>query len=559
MTQEEALSILKTGANVFLTGEPGAGKTYVLNQYTNYLREHSVDVAITASTGIAATHIGGLTIHAWSGIGIKDHLTPYDLDQIGTRERVVKRVNSAKVLVIDEVSMLDGSVLEMVDQVCRTVRQKGEPFGGLQVVLVGDFFQLPPIAARGEQARFAFESSSWHELNALVCYITDQYRQEDEILLSMLGALRRGDVDESHTDILASCQNTEFPEHIEPTRLYTHNADVDRMNKEKLAEIESDARTFEMKSAGQQQLVDGLKKSCLSPEVLELKEDAMVMCTKNNFDTGFVNGTLGRVIGYETERGYPIIETTDGEELTIAPMEWSIEDNGKVLAEIAQVPLRLAWAITVHKSQGMSLDAADIDLSSAFEYGQGYVALSRVRSLKGLLLKGCNDTALRVHPRILEIDGSLMEQSEAASEAFEDTDKEELKEMYEKFILAKGGTLQKQKIEKKRPEEKIATHLKTLALIKKGKTLEEIAEARSIKLPTIIGHVEKLFENKEIKAEECNGIRFPEEKGAIADVLKDALKTVGTEKLKPIHEYTNGIYSYDDIHLARLLYNHGLL
>src|SRR3989338_10131924 len=170
MTQAEAFEVLKTGANVFLTGEPGAGKTHTLNTYITYLREHGIDVAVTASTGIAATHIGGMTIHAWSGIGIKDSLSPYDLEQIATRERTAKRIAQAKVLVIDEISMLDARTFGMVDQDLRMVRRNREPFGGMQVVLVGAFFQLPPIGGRKE-TQLAFESSLWHELALMSCYL----------------------------------------------------------------------------------------------------------------------------------------------------------------------------------------------------------------------------------------------------------------------------------------------------------------------------------------------------------------------------------------------------
>src|SRR6185503_6959245 len=144
MTQAEALAILKTGANVFLTGEPGSGKTHTVNEYVAYLRAHNIEPAITASTGIAATLIKGMTIHSWSGIGIKERLSNYDLDKIASNEKAAKRIMHAQVLIIDEVSMLSASVFDMVEAVCRVVRRNSRPFGGLQVVLVGDFFQLPP-------------------------------------------------------------------------------------------------------------------------------------------------------------------------------------------------------------------------------------------------------------------------------------------------------------------------------------------------------------------------------------------------------------------------------
>src|SRR6185437_4780283 len=152
MTQAQALTILQTGANVFLTGEPGAGKSHTTRAYVAWLREHCLEPAITASTGIAATHIGGMTIHSWAGIGIKKSLSQYDLDRIASTEHVVKRVRRTKILIIDEVSMLGPETLGMVDAVCRTILSSSRPFGGLQVVLVGDFFQLPPIQKNVQRA-----------------------------------------------------------------------------------------------------------------------------------------------------------------------------------------------------------------------------------------------------------------------------------------------------------------------------------------------------------------------------------------------------------------------
>ena len=149
MTQSQALSILKTGANVFLTGEPGSGKTHTINEYVAYLRARGIEPAITASTGISATHIGGMTIHSWSGIGIKTKLDKCDLDKISSNNHIVNRIKRAKVLIIDEVSMLPPETLSMIDAICGKIKQSLEPFGGIQVVLVGDFFQLPPIVKTG--------------------------------------------------------------------------------------------------------------------------------------------------------------------------------------------------------------------------------------------------------------------------------------------------------------------------------------------------------------------------------------------------------------------------
>src|SRR3989344_3823506 len=184
MTQETALSILKTGKNVFLTGEPGAGKTHTINRYVAYLRKRGIEPAITASTGIAATHIGGMTIHSWSGIGIKTMLDKRELDRFASNKYVAPRIRRAKVLILDEVSMLAPETLSMIDAVCRSVRQSVEPFGGMQVVLVGDFFQLPPVVIKMEsrepvqtelierpKARFAYDSSAWMRADLSSCYL----------------------------------------------------------------------------------------------------------------------------------------------------------------------------------------------------------------------------------------------------------------------------------------------------------------------------------------------------------------------------------------------------
>src|SRR3990167_5670996 len=180
MTQSQALSILKTGANSFLTGEPGSGKTHAVNEYVAYLRARSIEPAITASTGIAATHIGGTTIHSWSGIGIKTSLDKYGLNKIASSKHIVKRVRRTKVLIIDEVSMLSPGTFSMIDAVCREIKQNSEPFGGIQIILVGDFFQLPPIEKnyseqkqerliQEQKAHFAYESRAWERLTPIVC------------------------------------------------------------------------------------------------------------------------------------------------------------------------------------------------------------------------------------------------------------------------------------------------------------------------------------------------------------------------------------------------------
>lgn len=552
MTQERALDILKTGANVFLTGEPGAGKTHVINQYIAWLEAAGLNVAVTASTGIAATHIGGMTIHSWSGIGIKDTLSPYDLDQITSREKIVKRAKHAQVLVIDEISMLDGSVLDMVDKVLRTVRQSNEPFGGLQTVLVGDFFQLPPVTRQGDVMRYAFESHAWDSLKPLVCYITEQYRQDDEMLLGLLGSIRRNEIEEDHYTLLQ--EQTEIAyENIEPTRLYTHNADVDAVNTAKLNELPTPGRTYDMIGTGRKPLVEGLVKNCLSPQKLVLKEDAMVMCTKNNFEAGYVNGTLARVVGFE--EGLPVIETADGVKITMKTTTWEVVEDKKVLASIEQLPLRLAWAITVHKSQGMSLDAAEIDLSKAFVYGQGYVALSRVRTLDGLKVLGMHPNALQVDPKIVQRDSRFHVESGQADEAFAEMEEKEVADMHERFVVAHGGTVPNEEDigQRRAPErvQKVSTFAQTKSMLQEGKSVAAIAKARGMTEATIWSHIEKLADDGDLTMEDVQLLET-EEYSAAKSQLFAALTEHGTERLKPIFEACNEEYDYNLVRLARV-------
>lgn len=441
MTQSEALDILKTGAHVFLTGEAGSGKTHVVNAYAAYLREHEVGFAVTASTGIAATHIRGMTIHSWSGIGIYSELSDDDVRRIAENRYVTKRIRRASVLIIDEISMLDGRILSLVERVCRKAKKSGLPWGGLQVVLVGDFFQLPPVSTEGAAARFAFESSAWDALSPTVCYLTEQHRQEDDRFLEILSAIRRGTFSTEHrVHIESRLISAESLPEEDLTRLFSHNANVDSINGAELRKLPGKTYSFVMSVRGPDNLVATLKRGCLSPERLDLKEGATVMFTKNNPGEGYVNGTLGVVTGFESARKYPVVRTRDGERVTVEPAEWTIDEGDEVLAKISQLPLRLAWAMTIHKSQGVSLDAAVMDLSQTFEFGQGYVALSRVRRLSGIHLLGVNEKAFLVHPSVAEKDRDFRTLSDAAAAELERTTPEERERQKENFLIVSGGT-----------------------------------------------------------------------------------------------------------------------
>lgn len=410
MLQTQALDIMKLGHNVFLTGEPGAGKTYTLNQFIEYCRQAAIGVGITASTGIAATHIGGMTIHSWSGVGIKDYLNAEQLERLAAKPQLASRFKKTRILIIDEVSMLDGGRLDLINQVCKVMKRSEKPFGGLQVILCGDLFQLPPVTRYGAEINFAHHSAAWSELNLKVCYLTEQYRQdEDRAMLELLRQIRRGEVGSDSRQLLNERLAIATPS-LDTTRLYSHNTDVDSLNQQRLDLLKTDSHLFTMEAKGNEVIVAALKKSCLAPETLELKVGAQVLCVANKPAEGYYNGTRGEIIDFEY--GRPVVKLLNGKEIVMERHTWSIEDGERLLAQVEQYPLRLAWAITVHKSQGMSLDAAEIDLSRAFMPGMGYVALSRLRTLDGLYLRGVNQTALQVSDDISQYDQILQSQSQ---------------------------------------------------------------------------------------------------------------------------------------------------
>ncbi len=453
MTQDEALALLRTGASIFLTGQPGSGKTHTVNRYLKELAQAGVDYAYTASTGIAATHGHGVTIHAWSGIGVRETLTRRDLDTIAANRRVAGRIEKTNVVIIDEISMLPAQSLTLVDTVCRRIRGTPAPFGGLQVVLVGDFFQLPPVTRRrpdaglldfggdgdGFGAVFAHGSSAWRDLDPTVCYLSEQHRQDDQPFLDVLDAIRANACTGIHRERLAARMVDRDQLPASRTRLFTHNAAVDDINRQQLAKLGGETRSFAMTAKGAPPAIETLKRGCLSPDMLAVKPDAVVMFTKNDPAGRYVNGTLGLVEDFDPESGAPVVRTKAGKRIVAEPVTWKIEENGKERASVTQVPLRLAWAITVHKSQGMSLDAAVIDLSRAFEYGQGYVALSRLRKLSGLHLLGLNERALRVHPQAIETDAAFRAASEHALDTLARLGPTDLAERQAAFLEDCGG------------------------------------------------------------------------------------------------------------------------
>lgn len=398
MDQATALTILKSGSNVFLTGEAGAGKSYLLKKFMDFLSENGIPFAATASTGIAATQFNGQTIHAWAGIGIKEHFTQDNFLNLRKRHHVIERIQKCKVLFIDEISMLHRKQLELTNQVLKVVRACEEPFGGVQIVVCGDFFQLPPVGKKEEKYtdKFVFMSPTWVEADFNICYLDEQYRQSGGQLNDILNNIRSDTVSDADFEILKS-RGTIFNQK-EVLKLFTHNVNVDKINVSKLHALNGELKVYTAESKGPEAIVKGLKDSVRCPEVLELKLNAKVMFVKNNDTAGFMNGTQGVVTGFDkcedTGDIIPIVTTTNGDVIPAQAYTWEFMENDKVVASFKQIPLRLAWAITIHKSQGMTLAEAEIDLGRTFEDGMGYVALSRLKDINGLYIIGLNPNAL---------------------------------------------------------------------------------------------------------------------------------------------------------------------
>jgi ATP-dependent DNA helicase PIF1 len=417
MNQGLALEIMLAGESVLLTGPAGAGKTFVLNQLIRLVKADGKHVSVTATTGLAATHLGGTTIHSWAGIGVLDELPNGFVEHLSKGR--VDIIEKTDVLIIDEISMLHDYRLDMVDEACRLVRRKDEPFGGIQIIMSGDFFQLPPINRGDSRAGgFVVHSRAWQELDPTICYLEEQHRQDDEVLLDILSAIRAGDVRRHHAEKLLARVDVEVPEDTVLTELHTVNVDVDKMNEARLDDLSGDEIFYTQTTTGAVNYVESLQRSVLAPATLRLKQGALVMAVKNSTDRKYANGSIGTVIDFEPMTEYPIVEFRNGRTVSMQPDTWELRDGDKKRASITQIPLRLAWAITVHKSQGMTLDAAKIDLRKAFVEGMGYVALSRVKNVDNLYLAGINRMALQISEDALNIDGNLRKRAAGDSKKF---------------------------------------------------------------------------------------------------------------------------------------------
>ncbi|KAI9167449.1 DNA repair and recombination pif1 mitochondrial [Paramyrothecium foliicola] len=455
--------VVNKGQSVFFTGPAGTGKSVLMRAIINDLRKkYAKDperVAVTASTGLAACNIGGITLHSFSGIGLGKEDAPSLVKKIRRNPKAKNRWLKTKCLIIDEVSMVDGELFDKLSQIGRTIRNNGRPWGGIQLIITGDFFQLPPVPDHGDQkreAKFAFDASTWDTSIDHTIGLTQVFRQRDPEFARMLNEMRLGRISmETERAFKALARPLTFDDGIDLAELFPTRAQVDGSNEKRLRDLPGKAMRFEAQDTGDPQIRDRLLMNVMAPKSLELKLNAQVMLIKN-LDESLVNGSLGKVIGFSDERTFsmstgeydekastdyekakmrlkqfgreeqsasdikfPVVQfmATDGSPRVILcqPEEWKIElPNGELQAKRSQLPLILAWALSIHKAQGQTLERVTVNLGRVFEKGQAYVALSRATSQNGLRVLGFDKSKVMAHPRVVAFYNKLYTVEEAA-------------------------------------------------------------------------------------------------------------------------------------------------
>ena len=420
LSQQRFVQVFFEGHNCLLSGEAGTGKSYLIKALFAFLTVHRVKVGVTATTGVAALNVGGQTLHSFCGLGLADEPVANLIAKLARNGKAKARMRAIDVLFIDEISMAKGDLLEKVDGVLRSVRRSDSPFGGVQLVCIGDFCQLSPVFKGDDVQTLAFTSSSWLAADIRTVVLKEQIRQKgDAVLLKVLNDLRVGNTSSLH--LLHNRVGATFPKDgIDPIYVFTHNADVDAYNAERLNILKSQTRTYYARDTGDERYRDAFNRNCLAPQELVLKVGAQVMCLINRLDEDIVNGSIGVVTAFgpsgvtvRFRSGLAVVELN----------EWTIKEQEvapdgtlrfKTVASRSQIPLRLAWGASIHKTQGMTLDRVVIDVSKAFADGMVYVGLSRVRDIESLsLVTPISPSVVRANPECVAFYRDIEEQNKS--------------------------------------------------------------------------------------------------------------------------------------------------
>lgn len=404
------------GRNILITGQAGTGKSHLVRKIVATCERSKRNYAVTAMTGAAASLISGKTIHSWGCLGIGDKSATITAEKILKSWPAKSKWRKCRVLIIDEVSMMNAQFFELIEEVARIVKGSDRAFGGIQVVLLGDFYQLPPVSKNGDNSKFCFESDVWEKVMDDKVTLTEIIRQKDPIFQKVLSEVRVGQVSPESIEILCSRVGVEpdLSTGIIPTILYSRKIAVEKVNKREFNKLPTDEimeyeATYEIigerKKAMKEEEIERwsliVDKENNYEKVLQLAMGAQVMLLKNiDQEKGLVNGSRGVVVGFE-ENDLPMVKFLNGEIETIRYQEYSYEISHVSEIVAKQIPLALAWCTTIHKSQGQSLDSVKINIGRGiFEYGQSYVALSRARSLEGLFIEAFDPKLIKIHPKV---------------------------------------------------------------------------------------------------------------------------------------------------------------
>ena len=405
--QQEAFSLMTNGKNIFLTGSAGTGKTSCIKLFIKMYREVK-KMGITSTTGISALLFGGTTLHSFLGIGLGNNSGESIVSSLYKKGHIRKRWKELEVLIIDEVSMLSPELFDKLEYVARRIRNNDKPFGGIQLVLSGDFLQLPCV----NTTDFCFQAESWGRCINNIVYLTHIIRQKDKDFQECLNDIRIGEISTKSRQMLNSRIGINLSNEygIKPTKLYSTNNSVDYINNKELDVLANDNIDFYeytmeiLVYAGiknPKYSIEKYKKNCNACENLQLCIGAQVMLLCNmDSENGLVNGSRGIITKFVED--IPIVKFLNGYETPIDYNVWEYEENDKKMFKMTQIPLKLAYAVTIHKSQGMSLDYAEIDLSNIFTEGQAYVALSRVKNINGLSIIDIDYTQMNANKSAIE-------------------------------------------------------------------------------------------------------------------------------------------------------------
>ncbi len=534
--QTKALDILERQGNVFLTGAAGTGKSFLLHRY---LRGKPTDAfPIVASTGAAAVLVGGRTFHSFFGLGIMEGGVEETVLRAMRSRKLLNRLQSAVCVVIDEISMLSGATLYAAERIARAARQKDEPWGGLRIIAVGDFAQLPPVTPGAMQKDWAFLHPTWKESAFLPALLDTVMRTKDGDFLDILNAVRSGTVNDDVRTFL-DAHTGYATDDTEGTRLYAHRARADDFNRRRLDLIPGQPRSFETEYAGDARAIDSAKRAMPIPDVLQLKEGALVMMRKNDPQEPqlFVNGSLGHVRRIEDE--LLVVELLTGDVVEVEKQKFSyLDGDGKELVSAWNFPVTLAWATTIHKAQGASLDSLIVDLSALWEPGQAYVALSRVRNPGRLYVERWNASSIRAEPLVTQLYDAMAEEMGAyvprplftfETRSYEREDDAEHKES----PTTKGQTKQKRA-------------MLIREMLAECAPFESIVERSGVKPDRVLLYIEEFI---------AEGIpvrpQYLLENVRDAERIREAFEQCGLERLKPAFESLGGKIPFTTLRMVR--------